>query len=141
MESIRSEQIERERKAFATSHKNRMAFLASDRGSGRSRKRAQAPKAEPESFGAKLTAAIKSRLVRLNFHRRQNGPFHVFAPGDVGLGSSSLDQLIGLGRKLELSLLFCATDYQIADSPFAALIRATGITNFRNGTVQIFSLV
>ena len=58
------EQIERERKAFATSLKNRMIILASHRGSHRSRKGAQAPKAEPESFGAKLTAAIKSRLAR-----------------------------------------------------------------------------
>jgi hypothetical protein len=62
MESIRSEQIERERKAFAATLKSRTALLASHRNSRRSRKRAQAPEAEPESFGAKLTAAIKSRL-------------------------------------------------------------------------------
>ena len=64
MESIRSEQIERERKAFATALKKRTTFLASHRNTRRSRKHAQASKAEPESFGAKLTAAIKSRLAR-----------------------------------------------------------------------------
>jgi hypothetical protein len=48
MESIRSDQIERERKAFATSLKNRMIILASHRGSRHSRKRAQAAKAEAE---------------------------------------------------------------------------------------------
>jgi hypothetical protein len=36
----------------------------------------------------------------------------------------------------------CFFDHcQIADSLFAALIRATDITNFLSGTVQIFSLV
>jgi hypothetical protein len=39
-----------------------MTILASHRGSRRSRKRAEARKAEPESFGAKLTAAIKNRI-------------------------------------------------------------------------------
>ena len=62
MESIQSEQIEREREAFATALKNRMTILASHRGSRRSRKRAQAIKAEAKSFGAKLTASIKSRI-------------------------------------------------------------------------------
>jgi hypothetical protein len=62
MESIRSEQIERERKAFAAALKSRTALLASHRGLRRSRKRAQAPNAEAESFGAKLTTAIKGRL-------------------------------------------------------------------------------
>jgi hypothetical protein len=62
MESIRSEQIERERKAFAATLKSRTALLASHRGPRRSRKRAQALKAEAESFGAKLTAPIKSRI-------------------------------------------------------------------------------
>ena len=64
MESIRSEQIERERKAFAATLKSRTALLASYRGPRRSRKRAQTPKTEAESFGAKLTTAIKSRLAR-----------------------------------------------------------------------------
>jgi hypothetical protein len=59
-----SERIERERKAFAATLKSRTALLASHRGPRRSRKRAQTPKAEPESFGAKLTAAVKSRLAR-----------------------------------------------------------------------------
>lgn len=59
-----SERIERERLAFATALKKRTAFLASHRRPCRSRKRAQAPKAEPESFGAKLTAAINSRIAR-----------------------------------------------------------------------------
>jgi hypothetical protein len=64
MESIRSEQIERERQAFAATLKSRTTLLASHRGPSRSPKRAQTPKAEPESFGAKLTAAIESRLAR-----------------------------------------------------------------------------
>jgi uncharacterized protein with GYD domain len=64
MEPIPSEQIERERKAFATALKNRMIILASHRGSRRSRKRAQALKAEAESFGGKLTTAVKSILAR-----------------------------------------------------------------------------
>lgn len=59
-----AEMVERERQAFATALKKRTAFLASLRDTRRSRKRAQARKAEPESFDAKLTGAIRSRLAR-----------------------------------------------------------------------------
>jgi hypothetical protein len=63
MEPIRSEQIERDRKAFAAALKSGMTILASHRGSRRSCKHAQLPKAEAESFGVKVTTAIK-RLAR-----------------------------------------------------------------------------
>jgi len=59
-----SERIERERKAFAVTLKNKTALLASHRGPRRSRNRAPAPETEAENFGAKLTAAIKWRLAR-----------------------------------------------------------------------------
>ena len=59
-----SARIEKERQAFAEALKNRTVFLANQRNTRRSPKRAQAPKTEPESFGAKLTAAIESRLAR-----------------------------------------------------------------------------
>ena len=59
-----SARIEKERQAFAEALKKRTIFLANHRNTCRFRKRAQAPKAEAESFGAKLTAAIKSRLAR-----------------------------------------------------------------------------